>query len=134
MNCRHSAHSAGPPHFDPKSTPKIASVFHPISESLFSRFCLPKASQNGAKNLKKSSQNIFLFWIRFFIDVHAFLIHVNEFLIDTGSKYTIVPKYFRHKDITSKIHPQHNKYKNIIVDAERHRRTPKTLAISMQND
>ena len=41
------------------------------------------------------------------------LIFVNEFLIDTGSKYTIVPKYFKHKDITSTIYPENKKSENI---------------------
>ncbi len=59
-------------HLFSKIASKNASFFYLISGSLFSSFCLPKASQNGAKNLKKSSQNAFLFWIRFLIDCHAF--------------------------------------------------------------
>ena len=59
---------AGPYFFQKpqKCIQKKHPIFHPIFESLCSRFCLPKASQNGAKNLKKSSQTAFLFWIRFF--------------------------------------------------------------------
>jgi len=43
-----------------------------IFESLFSRFCFPKASQNGAKSLKKSSKNVFRCLIRFFLDFNAY--------------------------------------------------------------
>ena len=61
------------------------------------------------------------------------LIFVDEFLKDTGSKYTIVPKYFKQKNSTGPIHVENKKSNNINLMALNYSLSVKPSSYNLHN-